>query len=379
MNLVSTELVMLKDDLFQRIEEYKNSDIFQYYLLVRDRVLDMIEIGQARADNTSLYWLDELKRFEYMLDASPLIIQKLREHCFHLTGIRSYEYRGHHIHQREKFAKMLQVLRQQDQRDLFVPEPDVLGSFDHIIDEQLVNYDTLRFYGDIIAMDRGGILDSFRENKGKRKIVLEIGAGWGGFAYAFKTLFHNTSYVIFDLPQTLLFTAVYLRAAFPSASILLFGDKPQDVLLENVQSYDFILLPHYFFENIHKLKQLDLAINIASFQEMTTEQVDRYASKLADAGCASIFSYNRNRSPHNPELTTVSSILEKYYQLVRVTGMVDVYHNDVLSSTAFSGRFDAVVNKGKNIIRNLIYSRPVNEEEKVTDYRYLVGHLNSHG
>jgi hypothetical protein len=225
-------------------------------------------------------------------------------------------------------------------------------------------------------MDRGGILDSFREDKDKRKIVLEIGAGWGGFAYVFKTLFQNTSYVIFDLPQTLLFSAVYLRAAFPSASILLFGDKPQDILFDDVQSYDFVLLPHYFFENIHKIKQLDLAINIASFQEMTSEQVNGYVSKLHDSNCPFIFSHNRDHSPHNPQLTTVSAILEKYYQVVELNGMVDVYHNDILSPKSSLERFSGLFSKGKHIIRNLIVDHSLNEKEAVTDYRYLKGSLN---
>lgn len=370
---------MLKADLDQRIEAYKKTDIFQYYLLARDRVLEMIEESQGRNEETSLYWLDELKGFDYIFDASPLVIQKLREHCFHLTGIRSYEYRKHHIHQCEKFSRMLEKMRRQDQHNLFVPEPDILGGFGHIIDEHFVNFDTLRFYGDLIAMDRGGILDSFRNDKDKRKIVIEIGAGWGGFAFAFKTLFQNTTYVIFDLPQTLLFSAVYLRATFPSASILLYGDKPQDILLENAQSYDFILLPHYFFENIHKIKQLDLAINIASFQEMTSEQVNRYTSKLFDTKCASLFSHNRDRSPHNPQLTTVSAILEKYYRLAGVTGLVDVYNNDILSPKASSDRFSKFFNKGKKIIRNVMDGHSKNEKENVSNYRYLIGSLISHG
>ncbi len=364
---------MLKTDLVQRIEAYKKNDVFQYYLLARDRVLEMIEESQGDNDSTSSYWLDELKGFDYMLDASPLVIQKLREHCFHLTGIRSYEYRKHHLHQREKFARMLDKLRQQDPHNLFVPEPEVLGGFGHMIGEQLVNFDTLRFYGDLIAMDRGGILDSFRADKDQRKIVLEIGAGWGGFAYAFKTLFQNTTYVIFDLPQTLLFSAVYLRAAFPSASILLFGDKPEDIMLEDVQSYDFILLPHYFFENIHKIKPLDLAINIASFQEMTSEQVNGYASKLFDAKCTSIFSHNRDRSPHNPQLTAVSAILEKYYQLARVSGLVDVYNNDILSPKTSSERFSKLLSKGKHVVRNMLYGHSL--KENVSNYRYLIGSL----
>src|SRR5664279_321942 len=139
-------MIVLKADLVQRIDAYKKNDIFQYYLLARDRVLEMIEESQGRDEETSLYWLDELKGFDYILDASPLVIQKLREHCFHLTGIRSYEYRKHHIHQREKFSRMLEEMRSQDKHNLFVPEPDVLGGFGHIVDGQLVNFDTLRFY-----------------------------------------------------------------------------------------------------------------------------------------------------------------------------------------------------------------------------------------
>ncbi len=224
-------------------------------------------------------------------------------------------------------------------------------------------------------------------------MVMEIGAGWGGFAYAFKTLFQNTTYVIIDLPQTLLFSAVYLRAAFPSASILLYGDKPPDVLLEGAQSYDFIFLPHYFLDSIHKLGQLDLAINIASFQEMTSQQVDRYASRLSQSGCTSIFSHNRDHSHYNPQLTTVSSILENYYQLARIDGLVDVYQNyyqlvritglfdvdqkDSVSSKTLLDRFGGLARRGKKIIRNLGRSRPEKKEVKVTDYRYLVGSLNS--
>jgi hypothetical protein len=61
---------------------------------VRERVLGMIdEMQQLEAHSPSEYWKAELTGLDYMLDASPLIIRKLREHCYHLTGLRAYDFR----------------------------------------------------------------------------------------------------------------------------------------------------------------------------------------------------------------------------------------------------------------------------------------------
>ena len=48
---------------------------------------------------------------------------------------------------------------------------------------------------------------------------LEIGAGWGGFAYQFKTLFPKTTYVVVDFPELFLFSASYLVTVFPEAKV----------------------------------------------------------------------------------------------------------------------------------------------------------------
>ena len=43
-------------------------------------------LAASDADAPSSYWQEELANFEYMLDASPLIIEKLRHHTHHITG-----------------------------------------------------------------------------------------------------------------------------------------------------------------------------------------------------------------------------------------------------------------------------------------------------
>src|SRR3990172_7595695 len=149
---------MTRDTLYDIIENARESDAFRNYLQVRDRVLAMLVQAQKENEFPSHYWEEELAGFDYMLDASPLIIKKLREHCYHLTGLRAYDYRGHHSHKREAFAGKLQALRQQDQDNVLVPESPLLGGFGHLIDGDLINIDTLKFYESIIALSKSGLL-----------------------------------------------------------------------------------------------------------------------------------------------------------------------------------------------------------------------------
>ena len=355
---------MTRDTLLNVIETARQSEAFRNYLQVRDRVLDMLEQEQKQANRPSDYWEEELAGFDYMLDASPLIVRKLREHCYHITGLRAYEYRGHHAHQCEAFARKLRALQQQDEDNLLVPESPLLGGFGHVIDGALVNIDTLKFYECLLALNKAGLLAPFRSDGGERKVIMEIGAGWGGFAYQFKTLCPNVCYIIIDLPQTLLFSAVYLKTLFPQASVLLYGDKPTDRLLDGYESYDFIFLPNFFLRDV-QLSRLDLTINMVSFQEMTSEEVDQYVRKVYDLGCPNVYSLNRDRSPHNQQLTTVSSILARYYDLSEVRVLDTPYTSMIPAKPARS-----VPQAINTLARRLLRRR---QERSVYEYRHLIG------
>ena len=88
-------------------------------------------MDEAAAYEPSAYWQQEVEGFDYMFDASPLVIGKLREHEYHLTGLRSYEYRRHHADYARRFASKLRRLREVDPGNLFVPESEALGGFGH--------------------------------------------------------------------------------------------------------------------------------------------------------------------------------------------------------------------------------------------------------
>lgn len=284
------------------------------YQRVRERVLSMLADEAMQAHPPSPYWADELSGLDYLLDATPAIIRTLRQHCHHLTGLRAYDYRRHHVHAADAFRAKLAALRKHDSANLFVPESPVLGGFGHDIDGSLVNLDTLKFYECLIAMKRGGLLDGLEQGAPR---VLEIGAGWGGLAYQFKTLFARPTYVIVDLPHSLLVSATYLLTAFPDCKHYIYGDDGSP-FADGSEAYDFVFLPHYAFWN-YALPPMRLAINTVSFQEMTEEQVTAYLDRLHEIGCPKVYSLNRDRSPHNRALSKVDAILAKHYQTSEIT------------------------------------------------------------
>jgi putative sugar O-methyltransferase len=368
---------MVRDTLREAVATARQSDAFRNYGRVRDWVLDMLDQAQAHGALPSDYWLEELAGFDYMLDAPPLIVSKLREHCYHLTGVRSYEYRSHHAHQTGPFAKKLQALRRQDTDNLLVPESSALGGFGHVVDGALVNQDTLKFYESLIALNKAGLLPALRSNAGERKIVLEIGAGWGGFAYQLKTLCPNVCYVIVDLPQTLLFSAVYLMTLFPKASVRFYGDRSPEKLLDEARSCDFAFLPHFGLGSV-PIPKIDLAINMVSFQEMTSAHVEQYVRRLSDLGCPSLYSHNRDRSPHNSQLSTVSSILGRYYELVEQK-VLDVPYTALAAPGAARGKRTSPMQAVRAMARRLLSRGEAPVERSAYEYRHLMGALKPGG
>jgi hypothetical protein len=331
--------------LHESIEKARNDPAFRHYQHVRDLVLRMMD--EAAGYEPSAYWQQEVQGFDYMFDAGPLVIARLREHEYHLTGLRSYEYRNHHADYARRFASKLRRLREVDQRDLFVPESEALGGFGHLVDGQLVNLDTLRFYECRIALDRAGVIEQLHR-PGRHRVV-EIGAGWGGFAYQLKTLLPDLTYTIVDLPQTLLFSATYLKSTFPGARIKVYGEGPSSALFEDFDRTDFLFLPAHAFDRL-SIPASDLAVNLSSFQEMTTEQVRGYVDKLADSGCRQLYSLNRDRSKYNHELSTVTELIGSRYRVERL---------EVLEIP-----YTVLVNRpGKAI------------DESTADYRHLIGRL----
>ena len=299
---------------------------YRAYQRARAAVLEMPRAtsGDAGQVDPSTYWAEELGNIDYMIEASPLIIGKLRHHAFHITGIRPYDYRVKADARRALFEARLDALGALDvgtgapglrrQNALLVPESPALGGFGYDIGGRLFNVDTLKFYEVLIGMERGGVLAAMRASE--RPVVCEIGAGWAGFAYQFKTLIPRCRYVIVDFAELFLYSATYLGAQFPDATLAFCGTA-QTPRVADAGDADFVFVPHAMAAQVSSLP-LDLTVNMVSFQEMTDAQVRAYAGMAADAACPWLYSFNRERSPYNTEIVSVLQALSDRYRLTEV-------------------------------------------------------------
>jgi hypothetical protein len=315
------------NDIALRIDALRDSREFRIYERVREEVFRLRALDRdfrTATEPPSDYWAEELSNFDYLFDASPLIVSKLRHHSYHVTGLKAYEYRSHRdAHKRQLAQKLEALVDVAGGRDLLVPEPRLLGGFGHEIDGALYNLDTLKFFEVLIALDKGAVLDDFRT--GKRRTVWEIGAGWGGFAYAFKTLFPNTTYVITDFPELFLFSATYLQGLFPEAKVHFFS--PEDPM--GPEDADFVFAPNTFLVETRP-PRLDLSINMVSYQEMTADQVDAYVKHAFDLGAPYLYSLNRDRSPYNDQITSVREIIGRYFWPQQVEVLPGVQYTQML-------------------------------------------------
>jgi putative sugar O-methyltransferase len=350
-----------------RVNALAQTAAYQSYERVRDWVLEVrggvpSEAERNGAARPSDYWSEELAGFEYMLDASPLIVDKLKHHSYHLTGLRVYDYRTHKDRAEAQMRSKLDALRAVGDPALFVPEPQELGGFGFEVDDGLFTIDTLKYYEALIALDKGGALHPFRRGD-ERRVVLEIGGGWGGFAFQFKRVTSNVSYVIVDLPETFLFSATYLMAMFPEASVAFYG---RDQLASGWPDADFVFIPHFALSDL-KPPRLDLAVNMVSFQEMTSEQVEGYVSHVHAISCPYLYSLNRERSAYNPQIDNVHEIIGRWYEPhdveVLPVSYVHMLDTDKPKKPPKPGK------PGK--------PRPSKPERKQSDYRHILGSRRS--
>lgn len=332
--------------------------MMENYQKARNTALNWLAEEKRHGITPSEYYKEEMRGLEYMLEASPLIVKNLRHHCHHVTGVKEYEYRSHHRNRVPLFEKKLADLKKQDKWNLLVPEDKALGGFGFEIGEEFYNADTLKYYECMLAMKKGGAIEEFADNK--KKVVVEIGGGWGGLACQFKKIFPNAVYVTVDLPLSIIFSITYLRTVFPSAKIFISDGREKKF---NANDYDFAFFPYYLWNELDFARP-NLVINTVGFQEMSTAQISNYAQKTKEWGCPYIYSMNRDRSPYNFELSTVSGVLGKFCNVAQIN-VLDVPHYEM--------RQRSFLQKAKSLTKRTL---GIKREQGIHEYKHLVGRFN---
>lgn len=102
---------------------------------------------------------------------------------------------------------------------------------------------------------------------------LVIGDGYGFLSCLIKEVFPNASLTLVDIGKVLIFQAYYCQKAHSRSYHYVIDNLNSNT--ENLANYDFVFCPSENLEAIGKL-DYDIAINIASFQEMNEMSINNY-------------------------------------------------------------------------------------------------------
>lgn len=285
---------------------------------VKSKIMAMLEErqtsrsgGDASLVLPSDYWTDFCSYFDYMIGMKEEAFAKLRLHTYHLTG---ETYLTYYFGDPSDFDESIEALTKNIPHQFVINEPEGGIGF-HYSDGRFVSYDIMKFQRMINSIYRHGILAALKAKR--RSNILEIGGGYGGLAHHLSSILNNTTYFIVDLPETLLFAASYISLLNPNKRVYLYDKATFPDLVKSgfMDSWDFVLLPNYKLDSIGKL-QFDLSINIASLQEMRTEQVEEYLDFIRQTCTGNFYSFNQDHQPRNAELLNLSDMLKARFELI---------------------------------------------------------------
>jgi hypothetical protein len=274
--------------------------------------LTLIQDGPFR--RPSSYWTDFTSFFDYMTDLSPASLAKVRLHTYHLTGDN---YQTYYFGNRGGFLDFYGAWLETDglPAEHVLSEPEDGIGF-RLEDGRFVSADIARFQRCVSTLSRRGVLGELCRS-GPPPRVIEIGGGYGGLALHLSQILKGCQYIVVDLPETLVFSASYLALHAPTKRLYLYD--PADRLdAATFAGLDFVLLPDYRLDALTGF-EFDLAINIASMQEMRVDQIERYLDFIKLTCRGEFYSCNRDRQNRNDELRSLFDLMRARFEMIEAS------------------------------------------------------------
>ena len=293
----------------RRAAEAVAAKAYEHYLQVREWARQMREVEGAKAPQTAAEE-QMIQGLEHLWHATPETIASLRRWCEPISGLRAADHEPGSEESALPIRRELGVLWKQVGRALFVPESPALAGFGYEKRGELYNEDTLRFFTALAALDDAAVLGEFRGTS-RRRVVWEIGGGWGGFAYHFKTACPNVTYLITGAPDLFLVSAVYLMTLYPGARCCFYDAAAPDELWRDWQEIDFIFAPESAIGSL-RLPRLDLTLDLMALRNMTAARRCAHVQHAFDTGSRYFYSILPTR--HLAEgPSTVWIEIERFY------------------------------------------------------------------
>jgi putative sugar O-methyltransferase len=166
--------------------------------------------------------------------------------------------------------------------DFRIRLPRQLGEIGWNCDGQTVSFDTYTYLERLAALHDCGLIEKLRTiaSEGRTPCVVEIGGGFGGLSYYLSQLVPQMRIVIVDIPESLIYSSLYLSLLLPRREqIYARADSTDETLVPATPGCTFV--PNYLFEKLTESHvEFDLAINTLSMSEMDEVQVEYYCHGL---------------------------------------------------------------------------------------------------
>lgn len=262
----------------------------------------------------SRYWSSFCDRFAYLLGMKEEYYDLFRLHTYHLDGDN---YQTFYFGDVEQYRRTIgyDALIADTPARYRLSAPPILGEYGYNLGAQIVNNTIARLQRSVNTFVSEDVFGEIESAPG-RHFILEIGGGYGCLPYHMNRMLPNTTYVILDLPETLLFSGTYLSIGLPEKKIYRHHAGAGPLTPERASGFDFLLVPNYALSLLDPL-QFDLAINIASFQEMTPAQLSEYLAFL-HRHARVLYSMNQRVQDKNAERLDVTAQLAGHFRLKRI-------------------------------------------------------------
>ncbi len=277
------------------------------------RVRDWAARLRQADDGTSELVSDAERRMATALaplwHADRATVATLRRWCDPLNGAPSPQAADIPDDVVDRLRRQVTILRKQERADFIVPDVATLGACSVMVSDELHSEDSIKFALAATALQDGAVFTAFRAAS-YRRVVWEIGGGWGGFARHFKALCPNVTYVITGRPERLLVSAVYLMAAFPDANCRLHLESAGEDTWSDWEQVDFVFAVDGTGDTLRP-PRVDLTIDLGELMLMTPSRVSMHVERAYEWG--STYFYSLLPAPAVTGPASPWPVIERWY------------------------------------------------------------------
>lgn len=270
-------------------------------------------------------WRESWIFLKYILELNNIDIQLIELHASYLAGPAPFSYwhpspAEKRIHSSPAHPEVMAYLYYTENIDdkycISSPEIDALPTpYGIKFNKKIINSSIVRFQSTISNLITTGIFDVLKKNN--HTLICEIGSGFGGLAFHISRMLKKATYLLIDIPETLFIAGAYIIVNDPHAKIYIYDAKTfsKEFVAINYQNFDYMFIPNTALYKLEGI-DIDLFINMMSFQEMPEGVVNDYL-RFAYNNCSGfMYSSNASKHPANKQLaTSVENIICKYFDV----------------------------------------------------------------